>query len=180
MNTNLGYLNPGFIRPTPFYNTTDPAQSKFYWGQHAFQPGPVFNPTLYNTQPEAPNTPWGLQQMAQPMTSKQIMDAFLGRPVTTPQVAPATRRVPITDANRNVMNTDYSRVGQLPTVPVTGPVTPTQVAATQSPINAEIARQLGTNWFNRQQAAAAAGDWETYYAIQRQVDAIVNPAQNIF
>ena len=104
----------------------------------------------------------------------------MGRPVTTPQVAPATRRVPITDANRNVMNTDFSRVGQLPTIPVTGPVVPTQVTSTPSPINAEITRQLGANWFNRQQAAAAAGDWETYYAIQRQVDAILNPVVDRF
>jgi hypothetical protein len=73
------------------------------------------------------------------------------------------------------MNTDYSRVGQLPVI---APVAPSQVTPTQtstSPINAELTRQLGANWFNRQQAAAAAGDWETYYAIQRQVDAIMNP-----
>jgi hypothetical protein len=146
----------------------------------AFQTGPTFNDTLYNTNPNAPDTPYGLQQLAQPMTSQQIMDMVMGRKVTTPQVAPATRRVPITDANRNVMNFDYSKVGQLPTIPVAGPVVPTQTTTTQSPINAEITRQLGANWFNRQQAAAAAGDWETYYAIQRQVDAILNPVVDKF
>jgi hypothetical protein len=168
-------LNPGFINPSAFYNTNDPAQSKFNWGMKAFQTGPTFNDTLYNTNPNAPDTPYGLQQMARPLTMAEINDMILGKTSTTPKVAPATRRVPITDANRNVMNTDYSRVGQLPVI---APVAPSQVTPTQtstSPINAELTRQLGANWFNRQQAAAAAGDWETYYAIQRQVDAIMNP-----
>jgi hypothetical protein len=177
--TGLGYLNPGFIKPSNFYNTNDPAQSKFFWGQHAFQPGPTFNDTLYNTQPNAPDTPYGLQQLARPLTMDEINDMILGKPYTPQTVAPATRRVPITDANRNVMNTDYSKVGQLP---VLAPVVPSQAptTTTTSPINAEIARQLGSNWFNRQQAAATAGDWETYYAIQRQVDAIINPVIDKF
>ena len=129
---------------------------------------------MYNTNPNAPDTPYGLQQMAKPLTMAQINDMIMGRPFTPDTVAPATRRVPITDANRNVMNFDYSKVGQLPVI--TAPIAPTQIAPTTvSPINAELTRQLGANWFNRQQAAAAAGDWETYYAIQRQVDAILNP-----
>jgi hypothetical protein len=140
----------------------------------AFQTGPTFNDTLYNTNPNAPDTPYGLQQIARPLTMQEINDMILGKTSTTPKVAPATRRVPITDANRNVMNYDYSKVGQLPQIEA--PIAPTQLTPTTvSPINAEITRQLGANWFNRQQAAAAAGDWETYYAIQRQVDAIVNP-----
>jgi hypothetical protein len=66
---------------------------------------------------------------------------------------------------------------QLPTV--TAPIAPTALTTT-TPVStdqryAEVTRQLGANWFNRQQAAAAAGDYETYYAIQRQVDAILNP-----
>jgi hypothetical protein len=175
----LGYLNPGFIRPTPFYNTNAPEQSQFYWGQHAFQPGPVFNPTLYNTQPEAPNTPWGIQQIARPLTMQEINDMILGKTSVTPTVAPATRRVPITDANRNVMNTDYSRVGQLPVI---APVAPTQITQTPAadPRYDEVAKQLGANWFNRQQAAAAAGDWETYNLITQQVNAILNPVIDRF
>ena len=145
----------------------------------AFQTGPTFNDTLYNTNPNAPDTPYGLQQIARPLTMAEINDMILGKTSTTPKVAPATRRVPITDANRNVMNYDYSKVGQLS--PITAPIAPTQLTpSTTSPINAEIARQLGSNWFNRQQAAAAAGDWETYYSIQRQVDAIINPVIDRF
>ena len=142
----------------------------------AFQTGPTFNDVLYNTNPNAPDTPYGLQQMAKPLTMQEINDLILGKNVSAPQVQSATRRVPITDANRNVMNFDYSKVGQLPVV--SAPVAPTQVTPTStstSAVNAELTRQLGANWFNRQQAAAAAGDWETYYEIQRQVDAIMNP-----
>jgi hypothetical protein len=170
-------LNPGFIKPGDFYNTYDPAQSKFFWGQHAFQPGPTYNDTLYNTQPQAPNTPWGLQQIAQPLTSQQIMDLVLGKNVTQPTVQNATRRIPITEQNRNVMNYDYSKVGQLPVV--AGPVIPNANAQTTSALaeqqNKLLAEKLGSNWFNRQQAAAAAGDWETYNSIQQQVNAILNP-----
>ena len=108
---------------------------------------------------------------------QEINDMILGKTSKQQTVAPATRAVPITDANRNVMNYDYSKVGQLPVI--SAPIAPTQVSPT-SPINAEIARQLGSNWFNRQQAAAIAGDWETYYAIQRQVDAIINPVVDRF
>jgi hypothetical protein len=168
-------LNPGFIRPSAFYNTTDPAQSKFNYGMKAFQTGPTFNDVLYNTNPNAPDTPYGLQQMAKPLTMQEINDLILGKGTKAQTVAPATRRVPITDANRNVMNFDYSKVGQLPVIAPVAPSQVTPTSASTSAINAELTKQLGANWFNRQQAAAAAGDWETYYAIQRQVDAIMNP-----
>ena len=59
-------LNPGWIQPTDFYKTTDPVQSHYYWGGHPYQPGPTFNPALYNSSPGAPGTPWGLQQMFNP------------------------------------------------------------------------------------------------------------------
>jgi hypothetical protein len=75
------------------------------------------------------------------------------------------------------MQSDYSKVGQLPTV--TGPVAPAATAPNANPaqtaLYAEVSRQLGSNWFNRQQAAAAAGDWDTYNSIQAQVNAILNP-----
>jgi hypothetical protein len=127
---------------------------------------------LYNTQPNAPETPFGLQQMAQPLTSQQIMDLVLGKPIQQPTVQSATRRVPITDQNRNVMDYDYSKVGQLQTV--NGPVAP-DAGNSQTANYDLVTSKLGADWFNRQQAAAAAGDWDTYYSIQNQVDAILNP-----
>jgi hypothetical protein len=71
-----GGLNPGYIAPTPFYSTTNDAQSKFYWGSHPYQTGgitgQVFDPVLYNTVPEAPRIPFGSQAVNQPLTSAQI------------------------------------------------------------------------------------------------------------
>jgi len=59
-------LNPGYIQPTDFYNTNSPVQSHYYWGGHPYQPGPTFNQALYNNVPNAPGTPWGLQQSFNP------------------------------------------------------------------------------------------------------------------
>ncbi len=84
-------LNPGFIAPTPFYNTTSPVQSQFYWGSHPFQPGPTFNPTLYNQSVGAPNTPWGIQNIAQPLTPQQVTAAYQGQPIVQPPLPVATR-----------------------------------------------------------------------------------------
>jgi len=71
-----GGLNPGYIAPTPFYQTTNDAQSKFYYGSRPYQTGgitgQVFDPVLYNTVPEAPRIPFGSQAVTQPLTSAQI------------------------------------------------------------------------------------------------------------
>ena len=71
-----GGLNPGYIAPTPFYNTTSPTQNKYYWGSHPYQTGgptgQVFDPVLYNTVPEAPKIPFGSQAVNQPLTSAEI------------------------------------------------------------------------------------------------------------
>lgn len=83
-------VNPGFIAPTPFYDTTSPAQSQFYWGAHPFQGGATFNPRLYNMA-EAPETPWGIQNIAQPLTPDQVRQAYLGQPIVQPQLPVATR-----------------------------------------------------------------------------------------
>ena len=74
-------LNPGWIQPTPFYNTTSPVQSQYYWGQHPYQPGPTFNQALYNTVPAAPATPFGLQQMYTPTDLNQYLSQFTPGPV---------------------------------------------------------------------------------------------------
>lgn len=86
-------LNPGFIEPTPFYQTTRPEQSQFYWGSHGFQTGPVFNARQFN-QVSAPATPWGAQQVAQPLTPEQAKNAYMGTYVPITPAAPATRVQP--------------------------------------------------------------------------------------
>jgi len=83
-------LNPGFMNPTPFYNTTSPVQSQFSWGARAFQPGPTFDSKLYNQAP-APETPWGIQNIAQPLTAQEYTRAYQGQPIVRPPL-PVARR----------------------------------------------------------------------------------------
>ena len=79
------------IRTTPFYKTNAPEQSKFYWGNRALQTGQEFNPANWNAVPEAPATPWGSQQIAQPLSYQQIQGMFNGQMPQQQTVAPATR-----------------------------------------------------------------------------------------
>jgi len=138
-----------------------------------YQEGPTFNAQAYNQAPGA-DTPYGLQQLAKPLTQAQIADLIAGRPIRQETVAPATRFEAYNPAS--MITPNANNVYQLPTITATGPVAPTTMGSVSTDQRyAEVTRQLGANWFNRQQAAAAAGDYETYYAIQRQVDAILNP-----
>ena len=166
-------MNPGYIQPTAFYNTTNPNQSKFYWGGHGYQYGPTFDAQQYN-QVAAPVTPYGLQGQAQPLTGQQITDVINGVPLVRQPIRPATR----VEQYRADTRTPPS-YGQIKLDPRYGNTVATTAAAvapaSTNPRNQEIAAKLGANWFNRQQAAAASGDWDTYYEIQRQVDAILNP-----
>jgi hypothetical protein len=73
-----GGLNPGFIEPPTYYQTTDPAQSKYYWGEHPYQPTQTFNKQLYNTLPNAPVSPWGLGKTQTAATREQILAAMQG------------------------------------------------------------------------------------------------------
>ena len=54
-------LNPGMMAPTPFYNTTNDTQAKYYWGSHPMQTGSTFDAAAYNNVPGAPAQAWGNQ-----------------------------------------------------------------------------------------------------------------------
>jgi hypothetical protein len=83
------YLNPGMIETVPFYKTTNDAQSKFYWGtDRALQTGSEFNADAYNTVPNAPQTAWGIQSLAQPTTFQSALSILQGQP-SYPQLSPA-------------------------------------------------------------------------------------------
>jgi len=80
-------LNPGFmVNPPKFYETTSPVQAQYYYGQHPYQAGATFDPLAYNNVPNAPVTPWGLQQMYNPQT--QTIDALLQGVNQASQMAP--------------------------------------------------------------------------------------------
>jgi len=74
-------LNPGFIQPSPYYRTTSPVQSQYYYGQRPYQPGPVFDQALYNQVPNAPAVPFGLQQMYTPTDLNAYLSQFTAGPV---------------------------------------------------------------------------------------------------
>jgi hypothetical protein len=76
------YLNPGMIETTPFYKTTNDAQSKFYWGDRPLMTGSKFDANKWNDVPNAPKTAWGLQTFGQPMTLQQAMSIIQGTPNT--------------------------------------------------------------------------------------------------
>jgi hypothetical protein len=166
------------MAPEAFYNTNNAAQSRFNWGGGGYQVGPTFDAQAYN-QAYASDTPWGLQQIATPLTGAQIADILAGRDyVAGPVAAPATRRQAYNPASMVTPNAQNTY--QLPTVG--GPVAPgdfTPPTSTVSPATqaqqAEIVKQLGADWMTRQQRAAAAGDWATYNQIQQVVNSIINP-----
>jgi hypothetical protein len=53
------------IQATPFYHTTNDAQSKFYWGDRPLQTGDTFNPQAWNAVSNAPTHAWGIQDFGQ-------------------------------------------------------------------------------------------------------------------
>jgi hypothetical protein len=65
-------LNPGMMAPTPFYNTTNDVQAKYYWGSHPMQTGSLFDAASYNNVPGAPSQAWGLQELAQPISPEEL------------------------------------------------------------------------------------------------------------
>jgi hypothetical protein len=70
-------LNPGFITDVPpQYKTTSPVQSKFYWGGHPYQTGDAFDPNLYKQSPNAPVTPYGLQELYKPTDINAYLQAL--------------------------------------------------------------------------------------------------------
>ena len=54
-------LNPGKIRATPYYQTTDPVQSQYYWGQRPYMATEA-DLVNYNVIPDAPAIPFGIRQ----------------------------------------------------------------------------------------------------------------------
>jgi len=54
-------LNPGQIRATPYYQTTDPVQSQYYWGQRPYMASAA-DLANYNVIPDAPAQPFGIRQ----------------------------------------------------------------------------------------------------------------------
>ena len=70
------YLNPGYMRATPYYDTTSPVQARYYWGTQPVQMAEGgFSAETARNIPEAPATSWGVQELQQrPLTAQEIAD----------------------------------------------------------------------------------------------------------
>jgi hypothetical protein len=169
-------LNPGYIQPTAFYNTTDPAQSQFYWGGHGPQFGPTFNAEAYN-QVAAPNTPFGISQVARPLSPADYAAIAAGTYQPPAAVAPATRA----QAYRAPTQTAPS-YGQ---VQVGGPVAPSSIAPAGRSGSMYTPEQmtrintvLGADWQTRQDRAALNSDYATIADIQNQISSALAPVSS--
>jgi hypothetical protein len=173
-------INPGYIQPRAFYNTTNDAQSKFFWGGHGPQfvsnnPAQPFDARAYN-QAAAPATPWGRGQVAAPL-SPADMAAIMAGTYRAPTGTPAATRAEAYAPNPYAVPS----YGQ---VQVGGPVAPTTTTPTSTgrtkdlytaDQKATITASLGKDWQSRLDNAALNGDYATIVAIQRQIDSILNP-----
>jgi hypothetical protein len=78
-------VNPGyFVQAPQQYQTTNPVQSQFYWGQdRPLQTGNQFSAAQYRSAPGAAAQPFGLQQMYSPTNINQYLaQSTFGRAVT--------------------------------------------------------------------------------------------------
>jgi len=58
-------VNPGWVQATPYYQTNNPVQAQYEWGNHPYA-GTEADLANYNNMPNAPVSPWGVQQGPQP------------------------------------------------------------------------------------------------------------------
>ena len=111
--------NPGWFAgnfPKPAYQTTNPYQAQFFWGQHPAV-GPGQSRDIYNqTQPGAGTTAWGLQEGPGQVNTSQLLN-----------------QINQTALDPNFVGySQYPLQGYVPPFPqpVAGPVIPTPAAIT--------------------------------------------------
>lgn len=170
--TNTG-LNPGFMNPESFFNTTNAVQSKFNWGPHGYQAGPGFNSTAYN-QAAGTNTPWGLQQIAGSISPQDMQDIIAGTYQTPAGTGPASRMTPYLES---AAGPSYGQVQVGPATPATVTTAKRTSSLYTDSQKAAISAALGSDWQSRLDAAALNGDYAIIAQIQNSIAAILNPAQ---
>jgi len=160
-------LNPGLIETVPFYNTTNDAQSKYFWGDRGFQTGPTFNAASYNAV-AAPATPFGIQGVAAPLSPQDYMDIAQGKTVAPQQFTPATR---VQAYNPALLQTPVGQINvSSPDVAVSGPVAPTiRYDMTNEQVQ-QVSGVLGPIVAQALAIAMANGDTATINAIKSQYD----------
>jgi hypothetical protein len=71
----------------PFYQTTNPTQSQFYWGAHPYMTSIPELLATYNNVPNAPKTPWGATNSAVGGQSQLDVADFINKYITNPAYA---------------------------------------------------------------------------------------------
>jgi hypothetical protein len=172
-------INPGYIQPQPFYNTTNAAQSKFFWGGSGPQfvsgdPANPFNARAYN-QVAAPDTPYGLGQIAAPLSPEEVQQAIAGTYKQRPGTPAATRVEAYKPNTMAAPSYGQVKVG-IPQAAIAPTNAPGQTKELYSAIQkTQITQALGPNWQRDLDNAALNGDYATIVRIQNQIDAILNP-----
>jgi hypothetical protein len=162
------------IETTPFYNTTNDAQARYYYGDHGFQTGPKFDAASYNAV-AAPNTPFGIQGVARPLSAADYENVIMGRPFTPEQFTPATRAQAYNPA---LLQTPVGQLSGGGAQPVTGPVAPTTNYTMNPAEIQQISAVLGPALAQALAQAMAAGDMETVNNIKGQYEYALMSAQN--
>lgn len=131
-------LNPGWITNVPtMYNTTNPAEDKYYWGGHPYQPGSTFDPTLYNQSPNAPQAPFGANYAQTSATPQQILQSMQGR---YPLLGTTSEQIggPVQPHTPSVINmapvSQVTMPNYAPVVPTTGTTTSTIPSTTSTTV----------------------------------------------
>ena len=92
-------LNPGQIRATPYYQTTDPVQSQYYWGQRPYMASAA-DLANYNVIPDAPAQPFGIRQSRPALDVPQFIRQNIN-PTTQAAYMGAAPVAPVAPVNIN-------------------------------------------------------------------------------
>jgi len=143
-------LNPGMMQVAPAYNTTNPAQAQYYWGQHPYEMTANDIGTEDNL---APATPWGLQNM-----QNAIGYDAQGRPIYAPASAPATRTAAGPQTVQQQLNSAWASgdYGTVQNLVKQNNITTTQANTLWGPGTAAAAKAAGVNLIQPTGPVAAA------------------------
>jgi hypothetical protein len=122
-------VNPGFVinpAQTPFYQTTDPVQAQYYYGQRPLVTDPTKVESTYLDRSQAPARPWGLQQGQQQYDLTQVLNQISQQPLNPNFVGysdypTAGYQPPVFNPGQAVNQAQYIPTG---TSSVMGPIAP--------------------------------------------------------
>ena len=117
-----GGLGPGWISSQPMYQSSDPTQAQFYWGEHPYMAKPE-DLVNYNKVPGAPETPWSVRQSSQPAFD---VNAFIRNTINPEWQAASAGAAP---GLYRPQSTQTAAVG----TPVTAPAPVVQAPAEMAP-----------------------------------------------